>query len=167
MRQGPTSGWMLFRRYRDRAKNCVSASWESGAINCLKERLSKQIENTQRIRICTTKLRERTRRITHIFFLNFVVFVLLWLSVCAARANFALIWNSSNTGIDSRQGAKYAKFRNRKIDNFTNLFPTFAALASLREIFRVLVAALPRWALRGDICFFLVLRFRRSRSFVV
>jgi hypothetical protein len=93
----------------------VSGCWENGGINCLKERLSKQIENTQRIRICTTKLRERTRRITHIFFLNFVVFVLLWLSVCAARANFALIWNSSNTGIDSRQGAKYAKFRNRKI----------------------------------------------------
>ena len=29
--------------------------------------------------------------------------------------------------------------------------PTFAALASLREIFRVSVAALPRWELRGKI----------------
>jgi len=34
--------------------------------------------------------------------------------------------------------------------------PTFAALASWREIFRVLVAALPRWALRGDIAFFIL-----------
>ena len=64
----------------------------------------------------------------------------------------------SNTGIDSRQGAKYAKFRNRKIDNFYkpsySFFPTFAALASLREILRVSVAALPRWALRGErICY--------------
>ncbi len=28
--------------------------------------------------------------------------------------------------------------------------PIFAALASLREIFRVSVAALPRWVLRGE-----------------
>ena len=32
--------------------------------------------------------------------------------------------------------------------------PIFAALASLRETFRVSVAALPRWALRGErICY--------------
>jgi len=62
-------------------------------------------------------------------------------------------------GLDSREGAKYAKLRNRKIDNFYKpsypFFPTFAALASprlrsghaLREIFRVSVAALPRWVI--------------------
>ena len=64
---------------------------------------------------------------------------------------FCVDLECSNTGIDSRQGAKYAKFRNRKIDNFYkpsySFFPTFAALASLREIFRVSVAALPRWEL--------------------
>ena len=59
--------------------------------------------------------------------------------------------SKKNTGIDSRQGVKYAKFRNRKIDNFYkpshSFFPTFAALASLREILRVSVAALPRWVI--------------------
>jgi hypothetical protein len=62
---------------------------------------------------------------------------------------FCVDLECSNTGIDSRQGAKHAKFRNRKIDNFYkpsySFFPTFAALASLREISRVSVAALPRW----------------------
>src|SRR5215475_11414449 len=30
------SGWIPFRRYRDRVKNCASGCWESGGINCLK-----------------------------------------------------------------------------------------------------------------------------------
>jgi hypothetical protein len=33
---------------------------------------------------------------------------------------------------------------------FTVIFPTFAALASLREIIRISVAALPRHVLRGE-----------------
>jgi len=49
--------------------------------------------------------------------------------------------------LDSRQGAKHAKFRRKdKIilkKLFIIYFPIFAALASLREIFRVSVLALP------------------------
>ena len=73
--------------------------------------------------------------------------------ILRSSRKFCVDLECSNTGIDSRQGAKYPKFRNRKIDNFYkpsySFFPTFAALASLREIFRVSVAALPRWVLCG------------------
>jgi hypothetical protein len=52
----------------------------------------------------------------------------------------------------SRQGAKSPSL-NKKKGNFSNDFhsqtPNFAAFASLREIFRDLVAALPRRDLRG------------------
>jgi hypothetical protein len=47
-------------------------------------------------------------------------------------------------GYSSRQDAKSAKFGQ---DFFLK---NFAAFASLREIFRDLVAALPRWVLRGE-----------------
>ena len=54
-----------------------------------------------------------------------------------------------NTGIDSRQGAKYAKFGRESYiileTIYAIFFPTFAALASLREIARVSVAASPPW----------------------
>jgi len=81
---------------------------------------------------------------------------------------FSIELKCSNRGIDSRQacpeqrrrGAKHvlsqveghAKFEGR--DEFSGrnsslLFSDFAALAPLREIFRVSVAALPRWDLRG------------------
>jgi hypothetical protein len=46
-----------------------------------------------------------------------------------------------------RQGAKHAKFRREKINYLEKIvyyyFPIFAALASLREIFRVSVMTLP------------------------
>jgi hypothetical protein len=47
--------------------------------------------------------------------------------------------------LDSRQGAKHAKFRRGKINYLEKIvyyyFPIFAALASLREIFRGSAAA--------------------------
>jgi hypothetical protein len=60
----------------------------------------------------------------------------------------------------SRQGAKARSSEGEEqysYELFSLFFPTFAALASLREIFRVLVAALPRCALRGEIDFSLKL----------
>jgi hypothetical protein len=55
----------------------------------------------------------------------------------------------STTGSDSRQGAKYAKFGRESYiilqTIYAIFFPTFAALASLREIVRVSVAASPPW----------------------
>jgi hypothetical protein len=51
----------------------------------------------------------------------------------------------------SRQGAKSPSLEKQK-GNFSNALhsqtPNFAAFASLREIFRDLIAALPRWAFR-------------------
>jgi hypothetical protein len=44
---------------------------------------------------------------------------------------------------DSRQGAKHAKFGGKRSKMYI-IIPIFAALASLREIFRVSVLALPR-----------------------
>jgi hypothetical protein len=39
---------------------------------------------------------------------------------------------------------------NSSYELFSSFFPTFAVLASLREILRVSVAAAPRWVLRGE-----------------
>jgi hypothetical protein len=43
-----------------------------------------------------------------------------------------------------RKGAKFGGEEQYSYELFSLFFPTFAALASLREIFRVSVAALPR-----------------------
>jgi hypothetical protein len=71
-------------------------------------------------------------------------------------------WNTLGAGNFSRQGAKAPSLEG-KDENLYECFsplisdPTFAAFASLRqrsghalrEIFRDLIAALPRWVLRG------------------
>jgi hypothetical protein len=44
--------------------------------------------------------------------------------------------NKRKQSIDSRKGAKRAKFGEDEINTFYRYFPTFAALAPLREIIR-------------------------------
>jgi hypothetical protein len=62
--------------------------------------------------------------------------------------------------LESRQGAKHAKFRKEKINylekNVYYSSPNFAAFASLREIIRDSVAASPRWGQRKLVKYFLM-----------
>jgi hypothetical protein len=85
-------------------------------------------------------------------FFFFVNFVLLSLTVFAACANFPVVRGYQNGDLlaPRRQERQVRKF------NF------FAAFAPLREIIRVLVAAAPRWVLRGDLYFSFSLRLCRS-----
>jgi hypothetical protein len=63
-----------------------------------------------------------------------------------------MICNGKRTNFPlRRKGAKFIGEKAKSMrDNDHPYFPNFACFASLREIFRDLVAALPRWVLRGD-----------------
>src|SRR5882672_3217388 len=61
-----------------------------------------------------------------------------------------------------RQG--YGERTKTLINDFHPQSPNFAPFASLREILRVSVAALPHWVLRGEPRFPFWLRFCRARD---
>jgi hypothetical protein len=90
--------------------------------------------------------RAKDTTVSKTYRLNFVLFVLLYLKVCAACANLRGT-KFLGFGNLSRQGAKARSSEGEEqysYELFSLFFPTFAALASLREIFRISVAALPR-----------------------
>jgi hypothetical protein len=70
-----------------------------------------------------------------------------------------MIWKLNGLGVgnSSRQGAKAPSLEGKDINTYEYDFhtqsPTLAAFASLLEIFRDLVAALPRYDLHGDLWF--------------
>jgi hypothetical protein len=67
------------------------------------------------------------------------------------RAN---AWFDRLTTLSNVERAKRAKFGSELLMILQTIliirFPTFAALASLRGIIRVLVASSPRWVFRGE-----------------
>ena len=70
-------------------------------------------------------------RVSILLLLILCAFALLCLKIFAARANFPVTLSHSNTGDDSRQGAKHAKFGREKIQSCQRSSVSFSDLCGL------------------------------------